>query len=69
MSKFIDPKMGLHNPTTVSVLSTSVCTAGILLAACGVGVDMAIVSAQRNRTQGMSQPAAIATCETGSRRT
>jgi uncharacterized membrane protein len=43
--------------------------AGIFLAPCGVGVDIAILSAQRKRTQRVSQPAAIATCNTGNRHT
>jgi hypothetical protein len=34
----IDPKMGLHNTTIVSLLVTSGCTSGSLLAAYGAGV-------------------------------
>jgi hypothetical protein len=49
-----DPKTGLHSATIVSVLAISGCTAGRVLAACGVGVIITIVSAQRNRTQRMS---------------
>lgn len=64
MSKLIDPKMGSHNPTIISVLATSVCTAGIPGAPCGVVVDIVIV-----RAQGMSQPAVIAICKTGNHRT
>jgi hypothetical protein len=38
-----------------------------LLTTYGVGVDIAIISIQRNRTQRVSQPAAIATCKIGNR--
>jgi hypothetical protein len=52
---------GLAQCYSCSVLATSGCTAGSLLAA--------NVSAQRNRTQTVSQPAAIATSKTVNRRT
>jgi hypothetical protein len=67
-SKLTDPTPGVHNATIVSVLATSGCTAGSLLAACGAGVDIANVSALRNRTERVSQPAAIATCNMGNNR-
>jgi hypothetical protein len=51
-----DLKTGLHNPTIVSVLVIFGCTAGSLLTACGLVVDIAIVSAQKYRTQRVSQP-------------
>jgi hypothetical protein len=44
-------------------MATSECTADSLLAASSVGVAIIIMSAQRNRTQRMSQSAAIATCK------
>jgi hypothetical protein len=37
MSKLIDSETGLHNATIFSVLVTSVCIAGSVLAPCGVG--------------------------------
>jgi hypothetical protein len=40
-----------------------------LINLCGVGVVIAIMSAQRNRIQGVSQPAIVLTCKTGSCRT
>jgi hypothetical protein len=40
--------LGRHTAAIVSVLATSGCTAGRLFAACGVGVGIAIISAQRN---------------------
>jgi hypothetical protein len=36
---------------------------------CSVGVDIAIMSAQRNKIESVSQPAAIATSKTGNSRT
>jgi hypothetical protein len=50
--------MGLHSATIVSVLVHSGCTAGSLLAACGVGVVLDIMGAQS---------AEIATCKMGHR--
>jgi hypothetical protein len=61
------PKTGLHSATIV--LATFGSTAGSLLAACGAGVDSAIMSAQRNGTQRVTHPAAIAIYKTGNRRT
>jgi hypothetical protein len=46
-----------------------VCNAGNLLAAYDVRVIIAIVSAQRNRIQRVSQAAAIETNKTGNHRT
>jgi hypothetical protein len=57
-----DPETVLHNATIVSVLSRCGCTAGS-----GVGVVIAIVSAQRNRIQRTTQPTAIAIVKTGNR--
>jgi hypothetical protein len=59
----MDPKPGLHSATIISVLVTSECTAGSLLAACGVGVVITVKSAHRNRNQRVSQPAAVAICK------
>jgi hypothetical protein len=50
-SKLIDPKTAVHNAAIISVLATSGCTGGSLLAVCGVWVDIAIMSAERTRTQ------------------
>jgi ethanolamine utilization protein EutP (predicted NTPase) len=49
--------MVLQNATIFSILATSECTAGSLLTACDVRVAININSAQRNRTQSVSQPA------------
>jgi hypothetical protein len=60
--------MGFHTAINVSVLVTSGCTAGSLLAAWGVGVDITIMREQTNRTLStlsVSQPAAIVTCKIG----
>jgi hypothetical protein len=48
--------MGLQNATIFSNLATSECTAGSLITACGVRVVINFNSAQRNRTQSVSQP-------------
>jgi hypothetical protein len=47
-----------------SVLATSGPTADSLLIAFGVGAAIAVLTAQRNKTLSVSQPAAIVTCIT-----
>lgn len=56
-----------HSATIVVVLAVCWCILGSLPAACDEGVVVTIMNAQRNRTQGVFQPAAVATCKTGNR--
>jgi hypothetical protein len=66
---YINCKIGLENANIVSVLLTPGCSAGSLLVALVLGVLINILSVQRNRILRVSQPASVATCKTGNRRT
>lgn len=46
--------MSLYNAVIVSILAITGWAVGSLLAACGIGVVIAIVNAQRNRTRRVS---------------